>query len=136
MQIAQKLPRIPSKEQCAAFVHQGFNRKPDSEHLYRPYKVHKALTFLKENNVLYRDVILDFPDAWYDAMEDDEKRTMTVEYTQYTDADVEPVQRKVQSEAEVTGHVANTFSCSCQRFFLGEINRLRDIRTNNSCLRS
>jgi hypothetical protein len=120
MQIAQKLPRVPTKQQRAVFVHQGFNGKPDSQHMYRPYFVHEALEWLKENNVLYRDVTLDFPAEWHDAILDSE-RTVAVESTQYTDEDIAPVLRKkhpASPETEETGHVANPSAVPSQEFFL------------------
>jgi hypothetical protein len=117
MQIAQKLPRVPSKDNWAVFVHQGFNGKPDSQHQYRPHYVYNALTWLKKNNHLYRHVELDFPGHWADAS--NAERTITVECVEYADEDVEPVVRKAsQDEAGEAGHAANPSAVASKEFFL------------------
>jgi hypothetical protein len=104
IQIAQKLPRVPSKDTWAVFLHQGFSGKPDSQHQYRPHYVYEALKWLKDNNVLYRDVVLEFPDEWADAI-DNAEHVIEVESVQYTDADVEPVRRnELPAETDDVGH--------------------------------
>ena len=120
LQIAQKLPRLPSKDNWAVFTHKGFGGKPDSQHQYRPHYVYEALQWLKENNVLYRSVVIEFPDAWNDAIQDAE-RTIAVECTQYNDDDVAPLQRRppqqeIDEVEEV--HPANPSGLPSREFFL------------------
>ena len=118
IQIAQKLPRVPSKDTWAVFLHQGFSGKPDSQHQYRPHYVYEALKWLKDNNVLYRDVVLEFPDEWADAI-DNAERVIEVESVRYTDADVEPVRRnELPAETDDVGHAANPSAVPSRDFFL------------------
>ena len=119
IQIAQKLPRLPSKDNWAVFMHQGFGGKPDSQHQYRPYYVYEALQWLKENNAMYRDVVMEFPDAWNAAIQD-AQRTIAVESTEYTADDVAPVRRPPQQESEEVeeAHPANPSGLPSREFFL------------------
>jgi hypothetical protein len=57
--VAERLPRMPTIAQIAILRNE--NGKNTRDFTYRPYYVKQALTWLIQNNHLYRDIILEWP---------------------------------------------------------------------------
>jgi len=60
--IITKLPRRPD-DSMNAFVKSS--KSEGKQFAYNPRKIYNALIWLKKNNVLYKDVELDFPPEWF-----------------------------------------------------------------------
>jgi hypothetical protein len=65
------LPLVPTID--TYIVMEFYQDKKRKELLYRPYRVYLALMWLKENNHLYKDIALDFPGYWSDAIKNKNK---------------------------------------------------------------
>ena len=96
--IAQKLPRMPSVESIAILRHgSGINAK---DYKYRPYYVKEALKWLVENNHLFSEIHIDWPDEvdW-----DDEFGFEEPPYLPLTENDIRAIDEDEDSATQPIG---------------------------------
>ena len=82
--VNHQLPNLLSKDDIALFRHRS--DKGHKDYVFSPFKVHRALIWLKQNNHLYKDVEL----VWHAGYKwDDENELIDLPFIEITDEEVE-----------------------------------------------